>query len=112
VSEDLEKLATDAEEIAAQEHKVASEARAMQRLRKRGWPWARILDRERPPGLVARLRATSRLLTQLTTRFSRMLATAMVSEGHSHREIARRLGITHQRVTALLKQSTSESDPS
>lgn len=108
----MEQLATDAEEIADQQREVASQARAMQRLRRRGWPWARILDQEKPPGLVARLRATSRRLTQLTTRLSRTFATAMATEGLSRREIARRLGITHQRVTALLKQPTSESDRS
>jgi len=104
VSAVLEQVATTADELAGEQRQVAREARAMQRLRRRGWSWARLLDHERAPGLVAMLRASARKSTRLVTLFTRGLALGLSEEGFSRRQIAGRLGVTHQRVSALLRR--------
>lgn len=58
----LELVATAADDVAADQRRVARRARAMQRLRDRGWSWAKVLDREAEPGLLELLRSSARRL--------------------------------------------------
>lgn len=99
----LEEVATAAEEVARDQERVARRARAMQRQRDRGWSWARILDGEDAPGLLELLRGSARRLSEATGWLARNLARQLSGEGESRRQIARRLGVTHQRISALLK---------
>jgi plasmid maintenance system antidote protein VapI len=48
------------------------------------------------------LRRNGRHLAEATRRLSRTFATGLSAEGASHRQIARRLNVTHQRVSAIL----------
>jgi transcriptional regulator with XRE-family HTH domain len=98
----LEDVAAAAEEVAAEQRQVARRARAMQRQRDRGWSWAEVLDREEAPSLLEMLRRNGRHLAEATRRLSRTFATGLSAEGASHRQIARRLNVTHQRVSAIL----------
>jgi hypothetical protein len=105
----LEDVAETAEEAAADQHEVARQARQLDRDRSAGLSWAEALDRQGPPGLLARMRGSRRQLGAALTRISRLLAEGMVGEGESRRAIARRIGVTHQRVTALLNHRGSSS---
>lgn len=98
----LEDVAAAAEEVAAEQRQVARRARAMQRQRDRGWSWAQILDREEPPPILEMLRASGRHLSGATRRLAQTLAGGLSAEGASRRQIARRLAVTHQRVSAIL----------
>ena len=98
----LADVAEAAEEVAAGQKEVARRARAMQRRRDQGWTWGRILDEERSPGLLDLLRRSGRRLTEATGGLARALAEGLRAEGSSRRHIARRLGVTHQRVSAML----------
>jgi len=99
----LEEVAAAADEVAADQRQVARRARAMLRQRERGWSWASILDREPMPRLLELLRRSGRRLSGATARLGRTLAIGLGEEGESRRQVARRLGVTHQRVSAMLK---------
>jgi hypothetical protein len=104
----LEQVATTAESIADEQREVAAQARTLERLRRRGKTWAEIFDRQETPSVIALLRSSGRKLAAMTRLVSRVLAEGMNSEGESRREIARRLEVTHQRVSAILRRSDPE----
>ena len=106
----LEEVANTADEVAADHRSVARHARQMQRQRDRGWSWTRILDEQRPPGLLELLRRAGQRTSKVTSSVSVSLAAALSAEGHSHRQIARRLGVTHQRVSAMLNGSRRRTE--
>ena len=99
----LEVVAATADEVADDQRRVARRARAMQRRRDRGWSWGKILEREPVPGLLELLRRSGHRLTEATGRFAHALAHGLTEEGESRRRVGRRLGVTHQRVSAMLK---------
>jgi hypothetical protein len=100
----LEEVATAADDVADDQRRVARRARAMQRQRDRGWSWARVLDREAEPGLLELLRSSARRLAESAGHLAQALARGLAGEGESRRQIARRLGVTHQRISAMLHQ--------
>jgi hypothetical protein len=100
MSSALEEVAVAADE----QRRVARIARAMQRRGDRGQTWAAILDRDTHPGLVRRLRGGAQRVADVAGRFMVALAAGLAREGESHRAIARRLGVSHQRVATMLKQ--------
>lgn len=101
----LEELAESADAVADDQRRVARRARAMQRQRERGRSWAEILDRESEPRLLGLLRGNTRRLAEATGRLAHALAHGLVREGESRRQVARRLGVTHQRISAILRHS-------
>jgi hypothetical protein len=105
----LEDLATTADEVADEQRAVARQARTLQRRRDRGWSWVEILDREPGSSLIGRLRRTVTQLAGATGRIAHALAADLSAEGESRRRIARRLGVTHQRVTAMLNAGIKEA---
>jgi transcriptional regulator with XRE-family HTH domain len=107
----LEGVAAAADEVADEQRQVAEQARSMQRRRDRGVSWARILDEEPSPTLLARLRHSGRRLTEAAGRASRTLIAGLSVEGESRRQIARRLGVSHQRISAILNHTRRSSRP-
>jgi DNA-binding NarL/FixJ family response regulator len=103
-------VAAAADEVADEQREVARQARFMQRRRDRGTPWSRILDEQPSPTLLARLRRSLRTLTDATGRASRTLIAGLIFEGESRRQIARRLGVSHQRVSAMMRRRSDRSD--
>ena len=106
----LEDIAAAADVVADDQRLVARRARQMQAQRDRGWSWAKILERESAPGLLELLRRSARRLAGATSRFAGLLASQLSDEGESRRQIGRRLGVTHQRVTAMLNGGTRRSE--
>jgi predicted XRE-type DNA-binding protein len=105
----LEEVATAAEEVARDEREVARRARTMQRKRERGWSWTRILDDEAAPSIVELVRRSAKRATETKTRLSTLLAGELTAEGFSRRQLAQRLQVTHQRVSALLSRRGSSA---
>ncbi len=99
----LAEVATAAEDVAGQQRRIARRARAMERQRDRGQSWVEILDREAEPGLLSLLRRSARRLGAAAGELAQALARGLAGEGESRRQIARRLGVTHQRITAMLR---------
>jgi transcriptional regulator with XRE-family HTH domain len=103
MSSALDEVAVVADKVADDQRRVARRARTMQRQRAMGWSWAKILDAEDGPPLVDVLRRSGRRLAEATGRLAQALAAGLTAEGESHRQVARRLGVTHQRISAMLK---------
>lgn len=99
----LDDLAAAAEETARDQQRLARRARAMIRQRRRGRAWSTILDSESQPGAVDLLASSARRLALVGARFRAALGRVLAEEGLSTRRIARYFGVTHQRVSALLK---------
>jgi hypothetical protein len=104
MSTPLEDVVAAAEETAAEQRRIAQVARTMERHRTRGSSWAEVLDREDGANLVDLLRRSGRRIGDATAAFTHALAAELHAEGASHRTIARRLGVSHQRVSMMLDQ--------
>jgi hypothetical protein len=108
----LEDVAKTADDAADAEREVARRARSLAHQRDRGLPWRTILDREHEQGVFALLRHGARLAVDALSAFSSLVAAQLSEEGASRRQIARIIGVTHQRVSAILGRSRQRSsDP-
>jgi hypothetical protein len=99
----MEGLEAGAEQAAIEQQQLARTIRTMLRERGRGRSWSAIFDRETSPSALSLLASSLRRLTELSRGFRAALAGALRSEGLSTRQIASRLDVTHQRVSAMLK---------
>lgn len=99
----LEDVAAAADAVADEQRTVARTAREMQRARDRGVPWSAILDRERFARVVHLLRRGAQRLRDASTNLTSLVAKGLAADGESRRRIARRLGLSHQRVTSILR---------
>jgi hypothetical protein len=98
----LEDVANTAEQAAETEHAIAREARAMQRQRDHGHSWNTILEGEGASTIFELLRRGARHAVDALSAFSSLVAEELSSEGASRRQIARLIGVSHQRVSAIL----------
>ena len=101
----LDEVAAAADEVADDQRHVARRARAMQRRRDAGWSWARILDWEPEPGILELSRRSVRRLSDAVGGLAQTLASGLSAEGETRRQIGRRLTVSHQRITAMLKEN-------
>ena len=107
----LDQIAVAADETALDQQRLARRARSMSRQRGRGWSWSQILERERQPGLLLLLTRSARRLHEVSGRFRPTLAKALGDEGLSTRQIAKALGVTHQRISAMLNRPRPKPKP-
>jgi hypothetical protein len=107
----LDQIAEAADETALDQQRLARRARSMSRQRRLGWSWEQILQRERQPGLLILLTRSARRLHEVSGRFRPALAKALGDEGLSTRQIAKMLGVTHQRISAMLNRPGPKPTP-
>ena len=107
----LDEVAEAAEETALDQQRVARRARSMSRQCRLGWSWSQILQRERQPGILVLMARSARRLHEVNGRFRPALVGALVDEGLSIRRIAKMFGVTHQRISAMLKRAAPEPTP-
>lgn len=106
MSAPLEDVAAEADAAADDERQLARRARAMQRQRDRGRSWLEILEGESAAIEVARRGA--RRAAKVATNLAGTIVRGLSREGQSRRKIAQRLGVSHQRVTAMLNGRRSD----
>lgn len=106
----LEDVAQRADDAADAERDVARQARTLQKRRERGLSWRTILDRDDEPGIFELLRHGARLAVDALSAFTSLVAEELTAEGASRRQIARVIGVTHQRVSAILGRSRRAAD--
>jgi hypothetical protein len=98
----LEEVAKTADEAADAERAVARAARSIEKRREHGLSWSTILDRDDEPGIFELLRHGARRSVDALSAFSALVAGELSAAGASRRQIARVIGVTHQRVSAIL----------
>ena len=106
----LEQVADTAEQVAEDQRDLARQARQMQGQLDQGWSWSQVLDDQPSPGIVAKLRKTRLVVASLAAGLSATVARELSREGHSRRQIAGRLQVTHQRVSALLRNGDRDGE--
>lgn len=108
----LEQVAKTADDAADAERAVAEQARSIDKQRDRGLSWGTILDRDDEPGIFELLRHGSRLAIEALSTFSSLVAQQLSAEGASRRQIAHAIGVSHQRVSAIIgRRRTSAAAP-
>jgi hypothetical protein len=109
VTDQLEAIADDADAVAHDQRLVARDARTMKRRLDRGWSWSTVLGDEQPAQVIERARDSGKRVARLLAGLALATAKGLSSEGESRRRIASRLGVTHQRVTAMLRNRSGSS---
>jgi hypothetical protein len=100
----LNEVADAAEDTAREQHQVAVTSRRLSRERAQGASWGEITDGVRPWTLLGLLGASVRRLSAVGKGLRRALAVALAAEGFTTRQIGERFGVSHQRVSSLLRQ--------
>jgi DNA-directed RNA polymerase specialized sigma24 family protein len=108
----LEEVANTADEAAETERAVAREARAMQAQRDRGHSWSAILEGDGASTIFELLRRGARLAIDALSALSRVVTEELSEEGASRRQIARFIGVSHQRVSAIIGRGRRNGAPS
>lgn len=99
----LEGLAEVVEENAREERVLARRIRQLRTGRATGRSWHTLLDRELGTALLAMPTRILRRATEISGLLRRRLAAGLRAEGATIPAIAHRFGVTHQRISALLR---------
>jgi hypothetical protein len=100
----LQRAAESAEETAREQQAIARRLRTVKRQREAGMTWGQVLDRGAASDALALLRRSTARVTGSLRTVSQTIARGLAAEGESRRKIASRLGVTHQRITAMIRK--------
>lgn len=101
----LEDAAEATESAASEQHRLAKEIRRAADARRRGRSWSEIVDLSFLTGVLDGLAATATKVAGTARAVRIAVARGLIDEGATTREIGRRFGISHQRVSSLLSRS-------
>lgn len=106
----LEHVAKIADDAADAERAVAEHARSLQKQRERGLSWSTIVKRDDEPSIFDLVRHGARLSVHALSALSSLVAEQLSDEGASRRQIAKAMGVTHQRVSAILGRARAQDE--
>lgn len=104
---ELEQAAHGLDEVAAEAGEAAELLRDVGERRRRGRSWRELLDGSRTRALLHLTGSASKRLSSVAARLRRAIARALVAHGLRVGEVAKELGVSHQRVSALLSEERS-----
>jgi hypothetical protein len=100
----LDGLASDVDDNARDERLLARRLRALRAGRAKGRSWQDILSEEASPGTLELATKVLKGMTRASGAIRRTVARGLQANGASIAAIAKRFGVTRQRVSALLHQ--------
>jgi predicted transcriptional regulator len=100
----LKEVADAAEVTAEEQREVAAVSKGLSQDRGRGASWSDLTRGERFHRLLDLLGASSRRLVEVAGSFRRVLVAVLAAEGLTTRKIGERFGISHQRISSLLRR--------
>jgi Homeodomain-like domain len=100
----LNGVAEAAEATVCEQREVADTSRRLGRERERGASWVEIASGERARRLLNLLGMSARRVVESASTFRRALAVALAEGGLTTRQIAERFGVSHQRISSLLRR--------
>lgn len=100
----LDDIAATAEGVADEQGRLATEARALASRRRDGATWTQLVDGGGTATVVRTLRHSAALLTAAARGLQAALARVLTREGLTTRQIGRRFGVSHQRISSLMSR--------
>jgi hypothetical protein len=100
----LEDLARAVDESAHDQRHLARKIRQFRDARLKGRTWHEILARESKPQALHLVTGILRRLSPVSGTLRRLLARGLRAEGATMPEIGERFGVSHQRVSTLLRR--------
>jgi len=104
----LDEFAKEADAVADEQQQIARDARRLHQEHENGRSMSELLGDGDAGRMLQMMRSSGRRLATATGNLMRALARELSKEGLSHRKIGRLLGVTHQRVTTILKSRPSQ----
>jgi hypothetical protein len=100
----LDGVAEAAEATVVEQREVADTSRRLGREHERGASWVQIARGESAQRLLSLLGMSARRVVESASSFRRALAVALAEGGLTTRQIAERFGVSHQRISSLLRR--------
>jgi hypothetical protein len=101
----LDDLADSIDDNVRDERVLARRIRGLRAGRAKGQSWEHLLSREPQPGSLELASDVLNRLTHVSAALRRLLARGLRGQGASLADIAERFGVSHQRVSALLRRT-------
>ena len=108
MARELDEFAEEADAVAGEQRQIARDVRWLNQEREAGRSWSELLGGADAGQMLQLVRSSARRLASATGMLMRFMAHELSNEGLSHRKIGRLLGVTHQRVTTILKSRASQ----
>ncbi len=104
----MREVAASAEATAREQRRIASLARRIADQREREVPWATIFEKGTISSIVELLSRGAHRLRAGASKTRRLVARGLVNEGLTTRQVGRRFGVSHQRISALLSSEPGD----
>ena len=108
----LDEATQSIEDIASAHADVVAGAGELRAARRAGRGWPEIIQTDRHRALISRLNQMVNKAADGVSRLRRALIVALRSDGFTVEQIARHFGVSHQRISSVLRSQVRDAGPS